>query len=97
MASVHNHDCIHDEYGPAEILEAAIVHSQRASIIYVKPTFRCDEAASCLALLGMRWLNRSEIMSESRRRNLCLDALEAQDRQQPTHQAATYPTYTASR
>lgn len=96
MASVHNHDCIHDEYGPAEILEAAIVQSQRASVIYIKP-FRCDEAASCLARLGMRWLNRSEIMSESRRRNLCLDALEEQDRQQSSHQAATYATSTASR
>lgn len=97
MASTHEPDCIHDEYGPAELLEAVHVHSQCASVIFVKPTFRGNEASSCLALLGMRWLSRSEIMSESRRRNLCLDGLGAHDRQQPTHQAATYATYTASR
>lgn len=97
MAGVHKPDCIHDEYGPAEILEVVRVPSQCASVIFVKPTFRENEATSCLALLGMRWLSRSEVMSESYRRNLCLDAMRAHDRQQSTHQAATYATYTASR
>ena len=92
MATLHKADCIHDEYGPAEILEAVRVHSQRASVISVKPTFRGNEATSCLALLGMKWLSKSEIMSESRRRNLCLDALEAHGPQQSTHQAATDTT-----
>lgn len=90
MATLHKANCIHDEYGPAEILEVVHVRPQRASVIFVKPTPRGNEATSCLALLGMRWLSRSEIMSESRRRNLYLDVLEAHDRQQPTHQAATY-------
>jgi hypothetical protein len=92
MSTLHKADFIHDEYGPAEILEVVHVRPQCASVIFVKPTPRGDEATSCLALLGMRWLSRSEIMSESHRRNLCLDVLEAHDRQQPTHQAATYAT-----
>jgi hypothetical protein len=97
MASLHKPDRIHDEYGPAEILEVVHVRPQCASVIFVKPTFRGNEATSCLALLGMRWLSRSEITSEYRRRNLCLDVLEAHVRQQATRQAGTYATYTASR
>jgi len=92
MATLHKAHSIHDEYGPAKILEVEHVRPQCASVIFVKPTPRRNEATSCLALLGMRWLSRSEIMSESHRRNLCLDVPDAHDRQQPTHQAATYAT-----
>ena len=70
MASSRDPDSIHDEYGPAKILEVEHVRPQCASVIFVKPTPRRNEATSCLALLGMRWLNKSETIEESRRRNL---------------------------
>lgn len=70
MAGSRDPDSIDDEYGPAEVLEAEIAKSQRASVVFIKRMKQADEATSCLALLGMRWLNTSEITEESRRRNL---------------------------
>lgn len=70
MASSQDPDSIHDEYGPAEVLEAVIAKFQRASVVSIKDVKKADEATSCLALLGMRWLSASEITEESRRRNL---------------------------
>lgn len=70
MASSRDPDSIHDEYGPAEVLEAVIVKRQRASAVSIRGVKQADEATSCLALLGMRWLNKSETIEESRRRNL---------------------------
>jgi len=70
MAASRDPDSVDDEYGPAEVLEAEIAKYQRASVVFIKGTKQTDEATSCLALLGMRWLNTAEIREESRRRNL---------------------------
>lgn len=89
MASQPDPDSIHDEYGPAEVLEAVIINFQRASIVSIKDVIQADEATSCLALLGMRWLDTSELVEESRRRNL--------SRRSPSSKASQYfaPMHTA--
>lgn len=88
MASTRDLDSIHDEYGPAEVLEAVIVKFQRASPVSIKAVIQSDEARSCLALLGMRWLNSSEIKEDSRRRNPSRRTPGASQYPRPTHAAA---------
>ena len=70
MGSPGNLDGIHDEYDLVEVLEAVFVRFERASIVTIADTIQTDEATTCLALSGMRWLDKSEIAEDSRRRDI---------------------------
>jgi hypothetical protein len=92
MDNSRDPDSIHDEYGPAEVLEAVIAKFQRASVVSIKGVKQADEATSCLALFGMRWLNASEIREESRRRNLSRHSPERPQHFESTHTATSLGT-----
>jgi hypothetical protein len=96
MASPPDPDSLHDEHGLVEVLEAAMIKFQRASIVSVKGIIRADEATSCLALLGMRWLHTSEVTEESRRRNLSRRYSKDPHCFEPTHTSASLGTFAPS-
>lgn len=96
MTSPPDFDSVHDEYGPAEVLEAVVVKPQRASVVFIKNAVHADEATSCLAFLGMRWLDRSEIIQESRRRSLSYRGPGVSQYFGPTHKAASLGTFVPS-
>lgn len=92
MGSSGDLDSIYDEHVPAEVLEAVVVRFQRASVVFIEDAIQTDETTTCLALLGMRWLNKSEIGEDFRRRDLFCHSPGAPENLESAHEGGSSET-----